>query len=85
MPLTFPFLPSPRKKTPCNWLRLPILNDELLIWLPEKHPETENDTFPVHHLAKYPFIITQFEHDTDIDRLPKIHHVYQARLCSAVR
>lgn len=63
----FSFSAQPSPKTPCDWL--PILDDELLVWLPEHHPEAGNPRFPIKHLGKYPFIITQPEHDTDIDRL----------------
>lgn len=33
----FSFSAQPSPNTPCDWL--PILNDELLVWLPEHHPE----------------------------------------------
>ncbi len=65
--IDFSFSAQPAEKTPCDWL--PVLDDELLVWLPKNHPEAQNSEFPVSHLAKYPFIITQPEHDTDIDRL----------------
>ncbi|XOQ24748.1 MAG: hypothetical protein ACFWTM_00175 [Mitsuokella multacida] len=33
----FSFSAQPSPNTPCDWL--PILDDELLVWLPEHHPE----------------------------------------------
>ncbi|MGN0254752.1 MAG: LysR family transcriptional regulator [Eubacterium sp.] len=58
---------KPASGTICDWI--PVMDDELTVWLPEKHPDAGLAKFPVEKLADYPFIITQPEKDTDIDRL----------------
>lgn len=48
---------------------IPILDDELMVWLPLSHPLAGRSAFPLEELSSYPFIITQPGQDTDIDRL----------------
>lgn len=61
------FAAKPSDGTICDWI--PVMDDELTVWLPENHPDAKLRQFPVSRLAEYPFIITQPNHDTDIDRL----------------
>ena len=63
--LAYSAKPSPQ--VPCDWI--PVLDDELTVWLPENHELANRKRFPVDRLANYPFIITQPGKDTDIDRL----------------
>lgn len=61
------FAAKPTKGTVCDWI--PVMDDELNVWLPAGHPESGCKRFPVKKLADYPFIITQRGNDTDIDRV----------------
>ncbi len=69
--LSFSARPGP--ETVCDWL--PLLEDELMAWLPEEHPMAKASAFPVKALDGAPFIITMPGQDTDIDRLLKAHSV----------
>ena len=55
---------------------IPILKDELLVWLPPNHPLARAPSFPIQELASFPFIITQPGQDTDIDRLLSRYHIH---------
>lgn len=55
---------------------MPILEDELVVWLPPSHPLAGKTAFPLEALASYPFIITQPGQDTDIDRLLSKYHIH---------
>lgn len=55
---------------------IPILEDELVVWLPPSHPLAGKAAFPLEALASYPFIITQSGQDTDIDRLLSKYHIH---------
>ena len=55
---------------------IPILEDELVVWLPPSHPLAGKIAFPLEALASYPFIITQPGQDTDIDRLLSKYHIH---------
>lgn len=55
---------------------IPILEDELVVWLPPSHPLAGKTAFPLEALASYPFIITQPGQDTDIDRLLSKYHIH---------
>lgn len=55
---------------------IPILEDELVVWLPPSHPLAGKNAFPLEALASYPFIITQPGQDTDIDRLLSKYHIH---------
>lgn len=55
---------------------IPILEDELVAWLPPSHPLAGKTAFPLEALASYPFIITQPGQDTDIDRLLSKYHIH---------
>lgn len=61
------FAAKPAADIVCDWL--PVLQDELRVWLPKDHPYAKKESFPLAKLGDYPFIITQPEQDTDIDRL----------------
>lgn len=61
------FAAKPSDGTVCDWI--PVMDDELTVWLPDEHPDAGLERFPVDRLADYPFIITQPENDTDIDRV----------------
>lgn len=76
----FCFAAKPSEQTVCEWI--PILEDELNVWLPEDHPDAGGSRFPVRRLADYPFIMIQPGSDTDLDRVfltarvrPDIHFV----------
>ncbi len=76
----FCFAAKPSEQTVCEWI--PILEDELNVWLPEDHPDADGSRFPVRRLADYPFIMIQPGSDTDLDRVflivkvrPDIHFV----------
>ena len=76
----FCFAAKPSEQTVCEWI--PILEDELNVWLPEDHPDAGLRRFPVHRLADHPFIMIQPGSDTDLDRVfvtarirPDIHFV----------
>ncbi len=58
---------KPSEETVCDWF--PLFKDELKVWLPAEHPEAKRERFPIQKLGDYPFIITQPENDTDIDRV----------------
>lgn len=55
---------------------IPILEDELVVWLPPSHPLAGKTAFPLEALTSYPFIITQPGQDTDIDRLLSKYHIH---------
>ncbi len=61
------FAAKPSEQTVCEWI--PVLEDELNVWLPEAHPEAGKMRFPVRRLADYPFIMIQPGSDTDLDRV----------------
>ncbi|WP_164726698.1 LysR family transcriptional regulator substrate-binding protein [Veillonella seminalis] len=61
------FSAKPSMKDEFDWI--PVLTDELMAWLPERYGSNYGDSFPVKDLEKYPFIITQPDNDTDIDRV----------------
>ena len=63
----FCFAAKPSEQTVCEWI--PILEDELNVWLPEDHPDADGSRFPVRRLADYPFIMIQPGSDTDLDRV----------------
>ena len=76
----FCFAAKPSAQTPCEWI--PILEDELNVWLPGDHPDAGKTRFPVTSLADHPFIMIQPGSDTDLDRVflnagvhPDIHFV----------
>ena len=76
----FCFAAKPSEQTVCEWI--PILEDELNVWLPEDHPDAGLRRFPVRRLADHPFIMIQPGSDTDLDRVfvtarsrPDIHFV----------
>lgn len=55
---------------------IPILEDELVVWLPPSHSLAGKTAFPLEALTSYPFIITQPGQDTDIDRLLSKYHIH---------
>ena len=61
------FSAKPSMSADFDWI--PVLNDELMVWLPERYEADYDGEFPVKDLEKYPFIITQPDNDTDIDRV----------------
>ena len=61
------FAAQPSDKTACDWI--PVLEDELLVWLPENHPDARMSRFPVEKLADYPFVMIEPGSDTDLDRV----------------
>lgn len=61
------FAAKPSAQTVCEWI--PVLEDELTVWLPENHPEAGNTRFQVRKLADYPFIMIEPGNDTDLDRV----------------
>ncbi len=61
------FAAKPSEQTVCEWI--PVLEDELTVWLPEEHPMAGNTRFPVRKLADYPFIMIEPGNDTDLDRV----------------
>ena len=61
------FAARPSDKTECDWI--PVLEDELLVWLPENHPDAGASRFPVARLTEYPFIMIDPGSDTDLDRV----------------
>ena len=61
------FCARPSSDTGCRWM--PLLEDELVAWVPKDHPKAGLERFPVKELEKEPFIITSPRHDTDQDRL----------------
>ncbi|MGN1381299.1 MAG: LysR family transcriptional regulator [Eubacterium sp.] len=67
------FCAKPDKDTVCDWI--PVYNDPLTAWLPEKDPAAAADSFPVTELQNRPFIHTSPNQDTDQDRLIKEHHL----------
>lgn len=68
------FAAKPAPDTKCDWL--PVMDDELTVWLPENHPDAGLERFPVEKLADSPFIITQPGRDTDIDRVFAEAHIH---------
>lgn len=56
-----------------DWL--PLLEDELVMWLPPDHPRCHDVAYPVEALAGEPFIMTMPNQDTDIDKLLQTYHV----------
>lgn len=54
---------------------IPIVDDELMVWLPPDHPMANASSFPIEELASFSFIITQPGQDTDIDRLLEDYHI----------
>ncbi len=63
----FCFAAKPSEQTVCEWI--PVLDDELTVWLPESHPAADSLRFPVAKLADHPFIMIQPGTDTDLDRV----------------
>ena len=61
------FAAQPSDKTECDWI--PVLEDELLVWLPANHPDAQLSRFPVEKLAEYPFVMIEPGSDTDLDRV----------------
>lgn len=61
------FSAKPSMKEEFDWI--PVLNDELMVWLPNRYAPKYKESFPIKELEKYPFIITQPDNDTDIDRV----------------
>lgn len=61
------FAPEPAADLGCDWI--PLVEDELVAWLPKDHPLAGAEAFPVHAFDGAPFVITNPGQDTDIDRL----------------
>ncbi len=59
-----------------NYDWIPLLQDELVAWLPADHPFAKKAAFPIQNLAKEPFIHTSPNHDTDQDRLLEALHLH---------
>jgi len=59
--------------TPCDWT--PVLNDEIVAWLPKNHPLANAKSFPITGLCSEPFIHTQPGEDTELDRLLEHNHL----------
>ena len=57
---------EPRRRD-CDWI--PIFRDELVVWLPRKHPLAGEASFPLERLTEEDFIHTAPDQDTDQDRL----------------
>ena len=62
-------------KIKCEWF--PVLEDELVIWLPPDHERAYDSVYPVQALNGEPFIITMpnQDTDTDINRLLDKYHI----------
>ena len=57
-----------------DWI--PIFEDEMVVWLPPKHPRAKDTSFPVKDMEKEAFIHTSPERDTDQDRLLKEYNLH---------
>lgn len=67
------FAPKPQCAMDFDWI--PIWRDEMVAWLPANHRHAR-DAFPVQELEGEPFIITNPDQDTDIDRLLQTYDVH---------
>jgi len=61
------FAAQPSEQPFYDWL--PLVQDELEVWLPKDHPKAKDESFALHSLADEDFIITSANQDTEIDRL----------------
>ncbi|WP_277301372.1 LysR family transcriptional regulator [Veillonella montpellierensis] len=61
------FAAQPSEKVPCDWI--PLVQDEMEVWLPIDHPAAKAASFPIEQLNGAPFIMTSANQDTEIDRL----------------
>lgn len=59
--------------TPCDWT--PVLEDEIVAWVPKKHPLAKEKSLPLESLCSEPFIHTQPGEDTELDRLLALHRL----------
>ena len=67
------FAPRPQCDISFDWI--PVWSDEMVAWLPANHRHA-HDVFPVKELEGEPFIITNPNQDTDIDRLLETYDVH---------
>lgn len=58
-----------RPKTESEYKWIPLMQDEMVVWLPKNHPKASLKAFPVHDMEKEPFIHTSPDRDTDQDRI----------------
>lgn len=61
------FAAQPNESVSCDWI--PLMKDEIEVWLPTNHPRAKSSYFPIGELNGAPFIITSANQDTEIDRL----------------
>lgn len=57
----------------CDWT--PVFQDEIVAWLPRKHPLASSASFPIRNLNSEPFIHTQPGEDTELDRMLASHRL----------
>lgn len=67
--IDFCFAVRPSPDVECDWI--PVMDDELTVWLPAEHPLAAGINFPVKAIQNERFIATMPGHDTEIDRLLK--------------
>jgi DNA-binding transcriptional LysR family regulator len=61
------FAIQPANNVPCDWI--PVIQDELMAWLPPDHPRIHDKSYPVKELENEPSIATSPDQDTEIDRM----------------
>lgn len=54
---------------------LPVMDDELFVVLPEGHPLAARSEIPVEALNGIPFVVTEYDPDSDIHRLLKKYKI----------
>lgn len=61
------FAIQPAEDVACDWI--PVLQDELMVWLPADHPFAQKESYPLKELMNEPYIATSPDQDTEIDRM----------------
>ena len=61
------FAIQPADGVSCDWI--PILQDEMMVWLHSDHPLAGNSSYPLEELESELYIATSPDEDTEIDRM----------------
>ena len=60
---------------PMNYEWIPLAEEEVIAAIPENHPLAGADRFPIEDCEKYPFIMTSWGQDTDIQNILRQNNV----------
>ncbi len=60
---------------PMNYEWIPLAEEEIIAVIPENHPLAGADVFPIGECEKYPFIMTSWGNDVDIQNILRRHNV----------